>query len=230
MHLRPVRFATLVLIACAPRTYAHDPISTKVTWDREISRLVFAKCTGCHRGGGPAFSLATYEEARPWAKAIKEETLERRMPPFGAVKGFGDLRDDSALSQEQIELISDWVEGGAPEGDPALLPKSDEIHPAASPESAARESISVTGKYVLPRPMTFSAIDSASLHPGASVRVVARQPDGQITPLIWIYHFVPQFARAYSFRTPLKFPAGTTILAAPSGAGEIHLVTSGSAR
>src|SRR5205085_2541589 len=90
---------------------------------REISRLFYQRCSSCHRDGGNAFALTTYEQARPWAKAIKEEVNERRMPPWGAVKGFGEFRDDQGLTQEQIELINDWVEGGAPEGDPALLPK-----------------------------------------------------------------------------------------------------------
>ena len=118
--------AAAALLAClaVPRPVAaHDPITTKVTWTREMSRLMFKRCTSCHREGGSSFSLATYDEARPWAKAIKEETQSRRMPPFGAAKGFGEVRDDQALTIEQIQLISDWVEGGAPEGEPALLPE-----------------------------------------------------------------------------------------------------------
>ena len=64
----------------------------------------------------------TYEQARPWAKAIKDEVLNRRMPPWGAVKGYGEFKHDPSLTQEQIGLIAQWVEGGAPEGDPKLLP------------------------------------------------------------------------------------------------------------
>ncbi|HEX4593689.1 MAG TPA: cytochrome c, partial [Bryobacteraceae bacterium] len=102
---------------------AHDVISTKITWSREISRIVYKRCASCHHEGGSAFSLMTYTEARPWAKAIKEEVLERRMPPFSAVKGFGELRDDKAITQEELHLIADWVEGGSPEGEPSLMPK-----------------------------------------------------------------------------------------------------------
>ena len=91
---------------------------------------MFKRCISCHREGGSSFPLTTYEQARPWAKAIKEEALERRMPPFGAVKGFGDLRDDLSLTQEQLELLSDWVEGGAPEGEARLLPKDPDLNPA----------------------------------------------------------------------------------------------------
>ena len=62
-------------------------------------------------------SLMTYEEARPWAKSIRDEVLARRMPPWGAVKGVGEFRDDPSLSQIEIDMIVNWVEGGAPEGD-----------------------------------------------------------------------------------------------------------------
>ena len=50
------------------------------------------------------FSLMTYQEASPWATAIKESVLRRRMPPWGAVKGFGTFRNEQALSQEEIDL------------------------------------------------------------------------------------------------------------------------------
>ena len=50
-------------------------------------------------------SLATYEEARPWAKAIKEEILEKRMPPWRAMKGYGEFRNEPSLTQREIDLI-----------------------------------------------------------------------------------------------------------------------------
>src|SRR5215471_15755771 len=115
-------FVTGIYFATA--TSGHDVITTQITFTREISRLVYARCANCHRPGGTAFSLMTYAEARPWAAAIKEEVLERRMPPWGAVKGFGQFKNDQGLTQEQIELIAEWVEGGAPEGDDKLLPKA----------------------------------------------------------------------------------------------------------
>src|SRR5581483_9287328 len=116
-----MRLAALI-VCCAGVAGAHDVITTKITWSKEMSRLVYKRCAMCHRDGGSAFSLMTYEEARPWAKAIKEEVLERRMPPWGAVKGFGEFRNDQALTQEQLEVIAGWVEGGAPEGEPKDLP------------------------------------------------------------------------------------------------------------
>ena len=83
---------------------------------RQISRIVFQHYGSCHHGGGSTFSLMTYADIRPWAEAVKEEVLARRMPPWGAVKGFGDFRNDRALTAEQLEWIGSWANGGVPEG------------------------------------------------------------------------------------------------------------------
>jgi hypothetical protein len=197
---------------------AHDVFSTKITWSREISRVIYKRCASCHRDGGSSFSLTTFEQARPWAKAIKEEVLERRMPPFGAVKGFGDLRIDHALTQEEIHLIADWVEGGSPEGDPALLPKDPEIGPVDPRAPKTGSELAVSGSLTLKQPMTFTAIRPKSLAEGTSVKVVADRPDGAIEPLIWLYNYKPEYARTYYFRTPLSFPAGTKIETYPPSA------------
>ena len=81
-------------------------------------------------------SLATYEEARPWAKAIKEEMLEKRMPPWHAVKGYGEFRNAPLITQREIDLIVNWVEGGAPKGDDKDLP----TEPLYSDDWSARQA------------------------------------------------------------------------------------------
>ena len=84
---------------------AHDRITTKVTWDRENAPIVRARCVTCHSPGGRApMPLTTYEEARPWAKAIKEEVLARRMPKWHVVRGYGDFKNDPSLSAFEIAL------------------------------------------------------------------------------------------------------------------------------
>ena len=183
---------------------AHDVFSTKITWSREISRLIDKRCVSCHHEGGSSFALTTFEQARPWAKAIKEEVLERRMPPFGAVKGFGDIRDDQALTQDEIHLISDWVEGGSPEGDPALLPKNphSEIWTRTPAKSGAE--LIVDGSLTLKHAIAVVGIRPASLTEGSSVKVVAERPDGTVMPLLWIYKYKPEFDRTYYFRAPLN--------------------------
>ena len=71
---------------------AHDRITTKVTWDREIAPIVRRAVCLPLPGGRAPMPLTTYEEARPWAKAIKEEVLARRMPKWHVVRGYGDFR------------------------------------------------------------------------------------------------------------------------------------------
>jgi hypothetical protein len=203
---------------------AHDVFSTKITWSREISRTVLKRCGSCHRDGGSSFALTTFEEARPWAKAIKEEVLERRMPPYAAIKGFGDLRDDHALTQDEIHLISDWVEGGSPEGDKSLLPKNPEIGPGPTRGMKASSEVMVNGSLTLKQPMTFVGIRPRNLNDGSSIKVVADRPDGTIEPLIWLYDYKAKFAQPYYFRAPIQLPAGTKIETYPRGIGTLSFL------
>jgi hypothetical protein len=195
----------------------HDVITTKITFDREIIRIVYARCAVCHREGGSAFSLTSYSETRPWAKAIQEEVLERRMPPWGAVKGFGDFRDDQALTPEQIELISDWVEGGSPEGEPKDLPETPKwAVPAPPPHGSAK--LALSGEYKLRQPLDLAGIMPAKVDPGASFQMIAEMPDGSIQPLLWLQPYKPVFGHPFWLRVPLTLPAGTVIRGLPAGA------------
>ena len=87
--------AALALVVCA-HLRAHDVSSTPITWNREISRIFYDRCASCHRPNGTSFSLMTYPDVQPRAVAIRDAVLSRRMPPWGAVKGFGDFRNDHA--------------------------------------------------------------------------------------------------------------------------------------
>jgi hypothetical protein len=198
------------LIALETIAQAHD-VSSKVTWSREISRLLARHCASCHREGGPAFSLTTFQQAQAHSKDIGKAVIERRMPPFGAVKGFGDLRDDHSLTQEQIELVINWVQGGALEGNAALAPKIPAPDTPANPEPKTGVHWTSGGSNKIEKDTTFVAIRAQTLH-GDSIRLVAERPDGTVEPLIWFYRYDPKFARTYYFRKPLKLPAGTRIV------------------
>jgi hypothetical protein len=211
--IRRLAAGTMVL---AVAISAHDVITTPITFSREISRLVYTRCASCHRPGGSAFSLVTYEAARPWAKAIKEEVLERRMPPWGAVKGFGDFRDDQGLTPEQIELISDWVEGGAPEGEATLLPKLPDF--PGQRTAAAPAGIVVDGAFTLKSAVTLAGIQPKSSEAGATFMAVAERPDGSVEPLLWLYNYNPKFAHPYWYTSGVRLPAGTKIQVTPVGA------------
>src|SRR5579872_4696434 len=114
----PKYFAAAAIgLTCAVLS-AHDPITTKVTWSREVVRIVNARCLGCHVAGGVApFALTSYDAARPWAKAMRDEVVSRHMPLWPAARGFGHFSNDPTLSPFEIDLIAAWADGGAPKGD-----------------------------------------------------------------------------------------------------------------
>ena len=164
----------------------------------------------------------TYAEARPWAVAIKEEVLSRRMPPWGAVKGFGEFREDQGLTQEQIELITAWVEGGVPEGNPQDLPPKPKLTKPAK-TSAKKNQIVVSGEHTLRSSFKLGGLMPDKVPPGASLRVQAKLPDGSLVPLVWLYEYRDQYKHAVLLRTPLTLPAGTVIRGVPPGASIILL-------
>lgn len=201
----------------------HDVITTKLTWSKEVSRVVFKRCVSCHHPDGKAFSLLNYEEARPWAKAIQEEVLRRRMPPWNAVKGFGEFKHDLGLSEEEIHLLADWVEGGAPEGDANLLP----VTPKPGGLVAARVSglrLPVGLGLRLKEPLELRGVEMGSMREGLSFKLVAERMDGTRIPLVWIEGFSPKAAKVYEFTEPLRLPAGTQVKAYPPEGVTVNLI------
>ena len=96
-----------------------------VTFTKDIAPILQEKCQDCHRAGAMApMSLLTYQEARPWAKSIKERVVTRQMPPWFLDKtvGIQHFSNDISLSDDQIAKIREWVDSGAPMGDPKDMP------------------------------------------------------------------------------------------------------------
>jgi len=96
-----------------------------VTFAKDVAPILQAKCEECHRKGTNApMSLVTYEEARPWAKAIRERVIRRQMPPWHLDKtvGIQSFMNDRSLTDAQIDTIVRWVDAGAPLGDKKDLP------------------------------------------------------------------------------------------------------------
>jgi len=114
-------FSLALAWALLPRpAYSHNPTTTTVLFNREIATLLQRKCVQCHADGKMAMPLTTYAQARPWAEAIKEEALARRMPPWPAERGFGAFSNDIGLTPREFEFLISWIDGGVPEGtDPA---------------------------------------------------------------------------------------------------------------
>ncbi len=95
------------------------------TFTKDIAPIFQKNCMQCHQSGsiGP-MSLTTYQEARPWARAIKTKVVAGEMPPYRYDREIGiqDLKEDLRLSLDEIATISRWVDSGAPQGNPADMP------------------------------------------------------------------------------------------------------------
>lgn len=229
---RSVFCTPLVILGLCLGAQAHDFVTTPVTWNREIARIVYSRCVACHQEGGKAFSMTEYKQTFPWRTAIKEEVLERRMPPWGAVKGFGDFRNDQALTPEQIELITSWAQGGSPEGDAKDLPSKEKLEEitkdsvwfASGPRAEHRRGeIVANGDFKLVQPFKLDGLFPKSAPEGESIQIIAELPDGRVEPLLWLSGYKPQFAHPFLFRTPLELPPGTVISGIPSGSSIVLL-------
>ncbi len=188
-----------LLVLTPALALAHDPVSTSLTWTREISRLFAKRCQSCHRAGGPApMALESFTDAKPWAVAIKEAVLTRQMPPWPAAKGFGEFANDLSLTQEEMVRIAEWVEGGAPEGDTAFL-KPPNFSPAPIPTALPRgEMLPLRPGLTLPSPTTILALRID--RPGKLWTAA--------TPLVWGLRPSPRWLL---LREPLRLPAGARL-------------------
>ena len=118
MRLEPLTAAILVVSASGAAT-----VPPQVTFTRDVAPILEKNSQGCHRPGEAApFSLLTYQQARPWAKAMKEAVRLKKMPPWFADPHYGKFSNDRSLAPKDVDIIAAWADAGAPEGDPKDLP------------------------------------------------------------------------------------------------------------
>jgi len=116
-----VRF--IVVAALCALSAAAATNSNAVTFDKQVLPIFQKRCQDCHRPGEVApMPLITYQDARPWAKSIREAVLTKKMPPWFADPHFGKFSNDRSLSQAEIDTVVAWVDAGAKEGDPKDAP------------------------------------------------------------------------------------------------------------
>src|ERR1017187_6434902 len=102
-----------------------EATSKSITFTRDIAPIFQERCQECHRKDSMApMSLVTYEEARPWAKSIRQRVITRQMPPWHIDRSVGvqKFKNDMSLSDEQLNTIVRWVDAGAPQGNPKDMP------------------------------------------------------------------------------------------------------------
>src|SRR5258706_9157272 len=98
--------------------------SATPTFSKDVAPILYKNCANCHRAGeiGP-MALITYKDARPWAKSIATRVANGTMPPWHADSAHGEFLNDRSLKPADRDAILKWANGGAPEGNPADLPK-----------------------------------------------------------------------------------------------------------
>ena len=106
---------TLMILSIATAANAHS--RAKPTFHKDIAPILQKNCQSCHRPGEAVpMPLLSYKDARPWAKAMKQAVLSRKMPPWVADPNVGSFTNDRRMSETEIATLSAWADAGAPEG------------------------------------------------------------------------------------------------------------------
>jgi Copper type II ascorbate-dependent monooxygenase, C-terminal domain len=190
----------------ASQTTAESPTFTK-----DVAPILFKHCASCHRPGDIApMSLLTYEQARPWAKAIREQVASGQMPPWHAAGSHGTFSNDRRLSEQEKATLIAWVGSGAPKGEASDLappPKFADGWEIGTPDAV----ISMPKPYAVPgegaidyqyfqAPTDFTEdkwVQAIEVRPGARsvvhhILVFCREPGGAMPQSAGYKQVVPQ--------------------------------------
>jgi mono/diheme cytochrome c family protein len=132
--------AVLLGVVALPLAGASQ-MQESVTYSEHVAALIQENCQVCHQPGGIGpMSFMSYDEVRPWAPVIKERVATSEMPPYHYDRevGIQALQYDMRLSEEEIATFVAWVDQGAPEGDPSLLPPPATLRDPAQWQLAAQ--------------------------------------------------------------------------------------------
>jgi hypothetical protein len=120
--------AILLVASCYRAMSAQPPTAASpapVTFSKDVAPILQKACQNCHHPGAIApMSLLTYQDARPWARSIKQKVMSREMPPWYIDRhvGITKFKGDPSLTDAEIAVITRWVDQGAPAGNPADMP------------------------------------------------------------------------------------------------------------
>ena len=125
MTTRSVRVAALTAALIGGSAIGVAQTKTTPTFTKDVAPILNKNCVSCHREGDIApMSLLTYEQARPWAKSIRERVARGQMPPWHAEAPKGTFVNDRRLSEAEKATLIAWADGGAPQGNPKDLPQA----------------------------------------------------------------------------------------------------------
>ena len=110
---RVLGFFVMAVAAAGPAAAAEGT----PTFTKDVAPIFYKSCIECHRATMFApMSLTSFEDARPWVRSIKRRVTERTMPPWGSDMAHGIFRNDPRLTDQEIQTIVSWIDGGAPRG------------------------------------------------------------------------------------------------------------------
>ena len=212
----PLFVLLATLTAFGVQTSPEGPI---VTFNKDVLPILQENCQNCHHPGGIApMSLMTYEDARPWAKAIKAKLITRQMPPWFAEPGFAKLRNAPRLTDADIQKISAWADSGAREGDirerhsegrdysNGWRTQPDIIVAMPSPYSVAATGVGEIRRFLIPNPFEEDTwVTSIEVRPG--------DPSVVHHVVVQISDIVPRPDKVTA--TPDGIKVETTVLAEP---------------
>jgi hypothetical protein len=125
-----------LLLCCAWFHHAHS-VAQSATYNTQVACILFEHCTTCHHDGGIApFSLMTYNDAFAAAYGVMQTVNDRTMPPWPPNPDYNHLAHERLLTEEEIQLINDWVNAGAPEGGgmPPMTPDHTGVEQITNPD------------------------------------------------------------------------------------------------
>ncbi|HET9216540.1 MAG TPA: cytochrome c [Terriglobia bacterium] len=133
MFLKRLALASLIVgvgtSALTLQMVAQQNSSGAVTFHKDVLPILQENCLTCHRPGEIApMSFVSYNDTRPWAKAIKAAVISRKMPPWFADPAYGHFANDRVLTDAQIKTLVAWADGGTVEGNPKDAPAARVFH------------------------------------------------------------------------------------------------------
>ena len=217
--------------------HAHKGITSKFTYNGEVFPVFLARCSGCHRDGGVGpMSLLKYQDAFPWAEALRTELLAAASATDAAHTGDDPAGRDFVraahrqISAKELDIVLDWATGGTPEGDASNTPPPpgpmarewagaapDLVvameHPFELPANAVEKTEEFELSVPVTQPRSAYELDVRPGNP-AIVRTVAiflRTRDGENRPLgIWFPRQTPQ---PLALKPAARLEPGTRIVA-----------------
>ena len=164
----------------------------------------------------------SFADARPWAKAIRDEVLSGRMPPWPPRRGVGEFENDRSLSAPAAAILVSWAEGGAPEGNADDLPVGDPVAPPSMDQPADLPILEVRGQRTITQRTIVLSVRPIAAH-GESVEVGVVRADGGRQPLVWIPVFDPRRSYTYRLREPIELEPQDRVEVWTPGRGRAEL-------